>query len=83
MSNRLDKERQKDLEPKRVEFALGELRKLGLEITYNDGTRIDFIFKEKKVQFYPYSGWHTGKTIKDGRGWQNLYNQLIAVETKS
>lgn len=28
------------------------------------------------VHFYPYSGWHTGKSINDGRGWNNLYNQI-------
>lgn len=74
---RLDQERQKNLEPKRINFALAELRKLNLEITAIETTRIDFTFKGNKIQFFPYSGWHTGKGIKDGRGWKKLYKQLI------
>lgn len=73
---RLDTERQKALEPKRMEYAKQRITALGLEIVYEDSTRIDFLFNGAKIQFYPYSGWHTGKTVKDGRGIQNLLKQL-------
>lgn len=73
---RLDTERQKELEPKRMDFAVHVLVKNGINITYEDKTRLEFYYKDEKVTFFPYSGWHTGKTIKDGRGLQKLLNQL-------
>lgn len=73
---RLNIERQKELEPKRFEYAKAELNKLGYVLTFEDATRLEFIFKGEKIQLYPYSGWHTGKTIKDGRGIEKLLKQL-------
>ena len=73
---RQNKERQEDLEPKRKDFALAEMKKMELEITLVTDSRIDFIFNGNRIEFYPYSGWHTGKGIKDGRGWNNLKKQL-------
>lgn len=37
---------------------------------------IEFEYKGHIVKYFPYSGWATGKTIKDGRGLMNLINQL-------
>ena len=76
MSNRLNQEREALLQPKRIAVGKSEIEKLGLKIVYSDDVRIDFMFKESKVTFYPYSGWHTGKTIKDGRGLKHLLDQL-------
>lgn len=73
---RLDKEKQTKLEPERVNYALSKLKELGKEIIYQDSTSIKFIHKSETVTFYPFSGWHTGKTIKDGRGINNLLNQI-------
>ncbi len=76
MSNRLNKEREAELQPKRMEVAIQAIQNLGLQILQTDDTKIIFIYKDHSVAFYPYSGWHTGKTIKDGRGLQNLLNQI-------
>src|SRR5690606_35841086 len=46
------------------------------EVTNVNETKIEFIFKGNIVRFFPYSGWHTGKSITDGRGWANLVKQL-------
>ena len=73
---RLDKERQEELEPERISFARQELKNLGLEIIEETNTRIDFLYKGNKIMLYPYSGWHTGKGIKDGRGIKKLIKQL-------
>lgn len=73
---RLNVEKQKQLEPKRIEFAKTELEKLGLKIIETDSTKIQFEFKSNVITLYPYSGWHTGKGIKDGRGLQNLLKQI-------
>ena len=78
MSNRLNQEREKKLQPQRLEFAKQEIEKLGLTIVAIEETRIDFIFKNHKIQYYPYSGWATGKSIKDCRGLKNLLPQLKA-----
>lgn len=77
MSNRLNQEREKYLQPLRVQVAKTAIEKLGLIVVHEDNTKIVFWYKGSPIQFYPYSGWHTGKTIKDGRGLQNLLKQLI------
>jgi len=73
---RLDQERQKKLEPKRIEKAAEAIVKLGLEITVKDAVKIQFIFKGSTITFFPYSGWHSGKTVVDGRGLEKLLKQL-------
>jgi len=73
---RLDTDRQNKLEPKRIEVAIRALDAVGINPIIVSGKRIEFEFKGGSVFFYPYSGWHTGKSIKDGRGLQNLLTQL-------
>lgn len=76
MSKRMNIDRQNDLEPHRIKFAKTELQRLGFTIDYEDQREIRFNFKGEIVRFYPYSGWHTGKSIKDGRGLKNLISQI-------
>lgn len=76
MSSRLNQEREKELAPKRYQYAKDELKSLGFDIVAYDGIRITFEFKGETVSFWPYSGWHSGKTISDGRGIENLLEQL-------
>lgn len=73
---RLDIERQRRLEPKRIATAIRSVEELGLQIKYKDSTKIMFDFKGSNVTYFPYSGWATGKTIQDGRGLANLLKQL-------
>lgn len=73
---RLDHARHIKLEPERINFALKQIRDLGYEITSQDSTKIEFKFQDSTVQYFPFSGWHTGKTITDGRGWKNLKKQI-------
>lgn len=73
---RLDIERQNELEPKRIDYAVQQLESLGIEILSRDERKITFLFKGEKCVLFPYSGWHTGKSIKDGRGINNLLKQL-------
>jgi len=76
MSKRLDQQREAKLQPERINKALVALDKAGiLEFDVND-TTIKFEYKGQTVTYYPYSGWAAGKSIKDGRGLQNLLNQL-------
>ena len=74
---RLDLERQEQLEPQRMEYAAEKLHELGFcELNFPSEKCIQFIFKGQIVTFWPYTGWHSGKSIKDGRGLQRLLNQL-------
>jgi hypothetical protein len=73
---RLDIERQRLLEPTRIEKAVAEITKLGYKIDYQTDTEVGFTFNGDRVKFWPYSGWHTGKTIKDGRGLSKLIRQI-------
>lgn len=73
---RLNIERQKQLEPERMNYAKKKLMALGFDVTEVGTTELQFTFKGKIVRFYPYSGWATGASIKVGRGLKNLLNQL-------
>ena len=73
---RLNIERQNELEPGRIEYCKNEIQKLGYEIIYETNVYIQFMFKGHKITLYPYSGWHTGKSIKDGRGIQKLIEKI-------
>jgi len=75
MSNRLNQEKEKKLQPLRMDKAVSELENRGFEVTH-DETRIDFKFNGKVVLYFPYSGWASGSSIKDGRGLNRLLRQL-------
>ena len=73
---RLDKTRQGKLEPIRYQRALKYLSQKGYETRQVSTTCIEFDYKGSTVRFWPYSGWHSGKTIEDGRGWNHLEKQI-------
>ena len=66
MGSRLNENRQKQLEPKRIEHAVKKIQQLGYTVHFQDNTKIIFTYREHPITLFPYSGWHTGKTIKDG-----------------
>lgn len=74
---RLNQERQKELEPKRMREAINKISELGFEVEIETESELSFEFKGSTIKYFAYSGWHSGKTIKDGRGLKNLLNQLI------
>lgn len=80
MSNRLDQQREDALQPKRVKSCQDKLEQLGFVISYKDHNRLEFMFEGNKITFYPYSGWHSGKGIEDGRGFNNLLTQVTNDE---
>ena len=79
---RLDKDRENELQPKRMEYSIEQIGKAGYEILYSDKTRVEFEFNGAIVKFFPYSGWHTGKTIVDGRDISKLLKQIQNNKTK-
>jgi len=76
MSNRLNQEREKKLEPKRMRYAREKIEKLGYTVTSFGGKRLEFEHDGEIVKHWAYSGWHSGKSIDDGRGIHHLLNQL-------
>lgn len=73
---RLDQDRQAKLEPERMFHAKEQLFELEIDVHYESECELRFMFNGSEIKFFPYSGWHTGKTIKDGRGLKNLLKQL-------
>lgn len=73
---RLNKDRQAELEPIRMEKAIESIQKLGYEIGNKCDSHFDFIHKGRTITYFPYSGWASGATINDGRGLKKLLSQL-------
>lgn len=77
MSNRLDQDREAKLQPVRMDAAISALEKLGKYIERDDEKMcVYFIHNKEMVTYWPYSGWASGKSIKDGRGLERLLKQL-------
>jgi len=64
------------LEPTRMKFALNVLKHLGYEITSQNDSELRFVYDGHEVKLFPYTGWHTGKSITDGRGINKLMKQI-------
>lgn len=73
---RLDTDRQKELEPKRMGYAKAEIEKLGYPVMITGSTSLQFTYKREIIRVFPYSGWCTGKTITDCRGIKKLLKQI-------
>jgi len=76
MSNRLDQDREKELTPIRMNYALVKLDKAGILEFETTETSISFLFKGNKITLFPYSGWFQGKGVKAGRGIDKLIKQI-------
>lgn len=76
MSNRLDQEREEKLNPKRMQYAKDQFIARNIPITETDKYSITIMFKCERIRVYVYTGWFTGKSIKDGRGIDKLLKQL-------
>lgn len=75
------KERRDQKEGSRVDFAVSQLERLGYQVERVSNAILKFVFRGETVTLFPYTGWFTGKTVKDGRGIKRLLKQ-IRVEKK-
>ena len=66
-----------DINQERYQHAKKKISALGILVFEVDNKTLTFHHNDHDVLFYPYTGWHTGKSIKDGRGLKNLLKQLI------
>jgi len=76
---RLNQERQNKLEPLRMQKAIKEFEKLGFKTQQVSDTELHITIdaiSDSIVKYFPYSGWATGRDIKDGRGLKKLLRQL-------
>lgn len=65
-----------ELQPNRMKYAKEQLTKLGIKIDLETEATLTFTWKGNVIKHHAYTGWHSGKGIKDGRGIKNLINQL-------
>ena len=63
------------VESDRMDYAIKKIFELGYSVAYG-GKELVFEYNGNTITFYPYTGWATGKGIKDGRGLQNLLKQI-------
>ena len=61
---------------RRIEYAKKKFTELKITFTIIGKKEIQFNHKDELIKFFPYTGWHTGKSITDGRGIENLLKQL-------
>jgi hypothetical protein len=67
-------------QPKRLEYAYEQIVSRGFEIHYHSDTTLKFYYKGSEISVFPYTGWFSGKGIKDGRGIHNLLKQLTPCQ---
>jgi len=77
MGSNISNTLRKELQPRRMQYAINMILNAGCEITFQDDKEIIFQYKDERVNFFPYTGWATGKSIKDGRGIDKLIKQLV------
>lgn len=70
-------EHRKPIEDRRMLNDKAVLQKRGYEVEVDTANKcLVFEHNGNKIKLYPYTGWFTGKGIKDGRGMKNLLKQL-------
>jgi len=74
--SRLNKERQKSLEPVRIDLAKQKIEAKGYNVVQMGKTELRFMYKQQIIRYFPYSGWASGGSIKDGRGLNHLLKQI-------
>lgn len=76
MSSRLDQEREERLQPQRIAYAREQIEALGYEVRKVDHTSIAFLFRGNTITVWPYSGWFSGRGVRQGRGLKKLLKQI-------
>ena len=69
-------ERRAQKQPLRLEYAKKQIEVLGFKVFDENQSSFKFEFKGHTIIFYPFTGWASGKTIKDGHGLATLIKQL-------
>lgn len=75
LNKKIKKENREAKQPIMMMAAIEALTGLGIETT-NHGDHITFNYQGETVTYWPFTGWASGKSIKDGRGLIKLLKQL-------
>lgn len=65
-----------ELQPSRMEYAKNKIIEKGYTITFEDETQLQFEYFGNIITHFAYTGWHSGKGIKAGRGIERLLKQI-------
>jgi hypothetical protein len=64
-------------EPSRSQYILRELKEKGYDPQEDKENKcIHFLLHGNTITVWPYTGWFSGKGIKDGRGTKKLFRQI-------
>lgn len=61
----------------RMEYAINIFEKHKISFKIVNESEINILYKNNNIKFFPRTGWHTGKGIKDGRGIKKLLGQMV------
>lgn len=67
----------------KVQQTLEQLKKIGFQCSINGRTTIEINHKGSTVLYYPIKEWFSGKSVEDGRGFENLISQLTNTRLKA
>ena len=76
------KAKRSELITERMTHAKRKIGQAGYAYLCPDDLTITFRYNCETVRFYPFTGWFTGKTVRDGRGLQNLLKQITNNESR-
>jgi hypothetical protein len=65
------------LDPQEIASCQLTLEELSFEVTQCGRYRLEFVFQGYRALFWPYSGWHSGRSIEDGRGFEHLSGAVV------
>ena len=61
----------------RLQYAAMMIEQAGYDILSSSSDyQLQFLHNGHKVYLFPYTGWHSGTPIIDGRGLNNLLTQI-------
>ena len=73
----LTRAKREQKEPFRWQYILRELKEKGYDPQEDKENKcIHFLFHGNTITVWPYTGWFSGKGIKDGRGTKKLFRQI-------
>lgn len=81
MSNRLNQERERRLQPQRMQSCMESIKKMGFKPYQVDDTELRFDLLGNTCKLFPYSGWWSCKGIGSGRGFNKLLEKIEQLAT--
>lgn len=74
------KARRKEVTPVRMKIALDKFKSLGITASQIDDSKILISHNGIYADFFPFTGWWSGKGIGSGRGLRNLTRKFTQTK---